>query len=420
MSTEAQPQSILILGMHRSGTSYLASRLQALGVDVGADLVGAQPGNPRGHFEDRAVLRFHESLIASRRGEQGWAFDRNMMVAEPMHAPWSALEQEQALALVEERRQHTRQSLWGWKEPRTALFIDSWSELLPEMKGVVIFRHPLAVHFSALRRRHWDLALFPDQVFRAYARYNICLLDAIRREPKRYLVVHADAAFADLPVLDDHLRAFLPLPAEAVGELPDFHADEFASGQMPEMAEAALRLLVPEAMASYDALNQLAVMPGPAAARNGHVNGSLFPNAESMSDWTDERRAQLIPLLESLWFESAQGFSPSALRQELAEEIGRKVRATEEWNRKAEQIFEDNARLDEERTRLGDAFAEQQIFLQKLTADFEKFWEEHKQLGNSWVRSNERVAAQAEHIKTLQSHIQKLGGTPPAVPPACL
>lgn len=416
--SDSRSLPVLILGMHRSGTSYLASRLQALGVDVGQDLVGAQPGNPRGHFEDRDVLRFHESLIASRRGSGGWAFDCEMMVTERLNQPWTAEERTRAEELVAPR---LGTALWGWKEPRTALFISQWKQVLPDYRGVVIFRHPLAVHFSALRRRHWDLALFPDQVLRAYANYNQSLIEAIHAEPERYLVVNADAALGDLNRLDAALRDFLPLPEEAPGELPEFHADEFASSVVPPEAHALLRQIAPEAVATYETLSAMARLPAGDANTLGSakIEGGASLRLPDLSAWSSDRRALLIPLLETLWFER-EPLPPSALRRDLGEEIGKKVRDTEEWNRRAEQVYRDNERLDAECTRLGDAFAEQQAFLDRHTKDFAKLWDHHKELGNDWVRQSERVAGQGAHIRTLEALLREAGREPPPLPPECL
>lgn len=414
--TVAASQPVLILGMHRSGTSYLANRLQALGVDLGTDLVGPQPGNPRGHFEDRSILAFHEALIAARRSAAGWAFDDHMMVTERLGSPWTAAERERGESLIAARTAASIRPSWGWKEPRTALFIDSWRALLPDMRGVVIFRHPLAVHFSALRRKHWDLVLFPDQVLRAYATYNRSLLDAIERAPERYLVVHADTAFGALDRLDAELRRFLDLPADAPVEPPRFHAEEFAGSDVPPAAEAWLRRLVPEAMEAYDALNRYAALPAPAgeSVEEGENDSADSRWLETIDDWSSERRAFLVPLLETRWFESST--SPGALRIALAEEIGRKVRKTEGWNARAARIYEDNERLAAECKRLGDSFAEQQAFLHRHTEDFSKLWEKHKELGNSWVQSNERVAAQARQIEALERRLREAGLEPPPRP----
>ncbi len=57
---------IVILGMHRSGTSALARALRVLGVDLGERLMGGIPGNnEKGFFEDIDIYAFHNDLLSS-------------------------------------------------------------------------------------------------------------------------------------------------------------------------------------------------------------------------------------------------------------------------------------------------------------------------------------------------------------------
>lgn len=391
---------VLILGMHRSGTSFLASRVAAHGLSIGSELVGAQPGNPRGHFEDVGILAFHEQLIRARRPETDRAFDETMMVGEPLTPGWSEAEKAEARSLLEARALDNR--LWGWKEPRTALFLDEWESLAPGLRGIVVFRHPLAVHFSALRRRHWDLVLFPDQVLHAYVHYNRSLLRAIQASPERFLVVAAEKAFADLPGLDRRIDAFLGSTTPHGEALPAFHADEFAPLELSPEATAAFGELAPDAMRVYAELCVHAGIDG--------VNGDGISTDFRAAD--DASPAIEIPRFEARYF----GDTYLALRHELAEEIGRKVRETEAWNRKAQKIFEENAWIEEQRRELGDRFARQQAFLDKHTQDFARLWEKHKSLGNDWVRSNERVAAQAKRIRELESRLAELERDPAKTP----
>jgi len=58
-------RQLVISGMHRSGTSLVASAFRAAGIDVGSDLLGADEGNPRGHFEDRDFVRLHEEMLVT-------------------------------------------------------------------------------------------------------------------------------------------------------------------------------------------------------------------------------------------------------------------------------------------------------------------------------------------------------------------
>ena len=61
---------VLVLGMHRSGTSALAGVLGLLGLQLGRDLLPAAPNNQKGHFESRSVVRYHDDLL--RRLESAW------------------------------------------------------------------------------------------------------------------------------------------------------------------------------------------------------------------------------------------------------------------------------------------------------------------------------------------------------------
>src|SRR5215472_14578003 len=55
--------AVLILGMHRSGTSATAGLLQFAGVDLGSNLTPPQEDNPRGFFEHDEVWQLHQRLL---------------------------------------------------------------------------------------------------------------------------------------------------------------------------------------------------------------------------------------------------------------------------------------------------------------------------------------------------------------------
>ncbi len=71
---------VLVLGMHRSGTSAVARLLDGLGLDAGPveGLIGPTDHNPHGHFEVQALVDFNDRLLAELGGT--W-------VAPPTHEP---------------------------------------------------------------------------------------------------------------------------------------------------------------------------------------------------------------------------------------------------------------------------------------------------------------------------------------------
>lgn len=60
--TEKLPAVVVILGMHRSGTSLVANLLQQAGFFVGRseDLIRADRWNQKGYFEQWDVYRLNE------------------------------------------------------------------------------------------------------------------------------------------------------------------------------------------------------------------------------------------------------------------------------------------------------------------------------------------------------------------------
>src|SRR6516162_2482609 len=69
ISTAVQRRPIvLVLGMHRSGTSLCSHILSALGVDMTDKIEGpgnasVTPDNPRGHWERWEIVEFHDRVL---------------------------------------------------------------------------------------------------------------------------------------------------------------------------------------------------------------------------------------------------------------------------------------------------------------------------------------------------------------------
>ena len=64
-SADAERCCILVLGMHRSGTSVTTRIINLLGVDLPQALVPPADNNPTGYWESRDLLTLHDRLLAS-------------------------------------------------------------------------------------------------------------------------------------------------------------------------------------------------------------------------------------------------------------------------------------------------------------------------------------------------------------------
>jgi hypothetical protein len=64
-AVEAKRAGIIVLGMHRSGTSMLTRVLNMLGCELPSSIVGAGVGNEAGHWESKAIVELDDELLAS-------------------------------------------------------------------------------------------------------------------------------------------------------------------------------------------------------------------------------------------------------------------------------------------------------------------------------------------------------------------
>lgn len=211
---------VIIAGMHRSGTSLLANLLQRAGIAIGDRLEKATEYNPKGHFEDLDFMELHRSVLDDVQQSSIYR------VGAHEKMPIDEQFRERAQRLVELR---VDQSVWGWKDPRTTLFLDFYRELLPEARFVFIYRSAQLVMQSLRRRRDPDIMLvFPKilgwrlgffrwfRALRMWRAYNLRVLRFVEAHPERCVVVSAVDLEQDLPRLVHKLRDEWGLPVADV------------------------------------------------------------------------------------------------------------------------------------------------------------------------------------------------------------
>lgn len=152
MTAQNTARVIIVLGMHRSGTSALAGTFDALGFSLGDELLPANAqANPKGYFEHAQVVQVHERLLDALGMD--WADPRPLPDGWLRH-PAAREARARVQALVGELTADGAVAVL--KDPRMCRFLPLWLEVLDTM-GVAahfafIARHPLEVAAS-LRRR---------------------------------------------------------------------------------------------------------------------------------------------------------------------------------------------------------------------------------------------------------------------------
>ncbi len=146
----ASPRGVVVLGMHRSGTSAATRLVNVLGpATCPPDAMVRGPWNPNGHFESRALMHLNNALLA-QMGRTWW-------YPPPAGPDYDAVAARITTTTAQARRVFRRVhrvTPWVWKDPRTSVLVPFWRDALgPHLAAVVVVRNPLEVAHS-LRRRH--------------------------------------------------------------------------------------------------------------------------------------------------------------------------------------------------------------------------------------------------------------------------
>jgi hypothetical protein len=190
---------LLVVGMHRSGTSAVAGTLAALGLATpeGDDVLASTQWNERGFFESKRLIAVNNHLLAILGGT--WTAPPTLPSGWERRTELDDLRQRAGEAF---RRTFPRRPL-AWKDPRTCITLPFWRTVVAgPLAAVFVYRDPVEVARSIDRRGD--------------AGY-LCALALWDR-----YVRDAAANLVDLPVLAVDYAHTLEEPAAWVDELVDF------------------------------------------------------------------------------------------------------------------------------------------------------------------------------------------------------
>lgn len=131
-ASKGSPRAILVLGMHRSGTSCVAGMLQASRVASAGPAV-RNWDNARGHHESLALVRLNESVLARSGGH--W-------LAAPGEVRWTKEDEREREQLLETAIDGRAALL---KDPRSLLCLPFWRASRIPFHALAVVRHPAAV-----------------------------------------------------------------------------------------------------------------------------------------------------------------------------------------------------------------------------------------------------------------------------------
>ncbi|MCK5666180.1 MAG: sulfotransferase [Thiotrichaceae bacterium] len=160
-------EAIFVLGMHRSGTSWLTGSLQQTGLFLGKHH-SWNPHNRKGNRENPDVIELHESILEYNAAS--WDKPPQGEVV------WTKDHEEMAQKIIKDTG---RYGVWGVKDPRILFLLEGWKELLTDLRFIGIFRHPLSVWNSLNVRGEIE----KERALEMWLLYNSRLLNEYEKKP---------------------------------------------------------------------------------------------------------------------------------------------------------------------------------------------------------------------------------------------
>lgn len=317
--------TVLVLGMHRSGTSALSRTLDGLGIPSSRPehFMRAHPSNPLGHFEVRELADLNDEILNELGGSwralpPGAEADAQLRLARS--GVGSRAKRLAERLLVDGDR--------FWKDPRLCLLAPFWTDVLDDVAVVVMHRSPAEIAASLQQRNQMPLAhalglwqaTMTAAVDAAAALPNLVVgFDRLHRDPQSTIselegflrrldiaVSHTDVDVIDSSArhhhdasasldasqrqLDTHLRSCI---GSAVSALPD--------EARPVPATTAMLAIVASVSAATE-IEARAERKQNAAALRRHAEGeqSLRDDLEREQTGRREANSQISRYLEPL------------------------------------------------------------------------------------------------------------------------
>jgi len=218
--------AVIVLGMHRSGTSATSRVLNRMGSWLGSE------SSVTRRFEHAAIQDTNEEILRAFGGrwhtppelDEGWTTDSRL---RDLDAPARA-----ALADLEGH------PVFSWKHPRTCFTLPWWERHLRTPPVVIyVYRHPAEVAASLATRNEFG----PAHALLMWETYNVAALRAaaghrVITMPYSHLV---DDPAATAAVLHDALTAWgLPLTADPASAVEEVSSDRRHHHAPPELDPA--------------------------------------------------------------------------------------------------------------------------------------------------------------------------------------
>ena len=308
---------VVVLGMHRSGTSLCADALGRLGVRI-ADQPDAQPSNPRGQWERLEIVERHDRILEML--DRGFYSPLHDL---PLPTGWwlkpEVVEIRREIVGFLEQKRDTA-APFGFKDPRTARLLPLWHQIFDELriepKIVLCIRNPAQAARSLEQRDGLPADLgelrwyvYIAEIFRHLRNYPVCLIeyeewfagDNLGKLARFFGLPQAESAPALPDIADRELRHDDPSRGEAqlnlVRSLYElarrYEVSAEARAEIAEMLDrlAAFEQLQQPLLREFEALSRLAAPVVSHNARRGMRSALSWREPALRAEWQKVKNA---------------------------------------------------------------------------------------------------------------------------------
>jgi len=148
-------ECIVVLGMHRSGTSVLAGMVSLQGYYLGVSEMPKREDNPKGFYENFKVYQLNQSILLDHNTSwDEYSFSLGKITPADLHRY-----EEKARQIIKDEFGLAKRIFL--KDPRMCLLFPMWEKVLSEMgyniKVILVYRSPMEVAHSLKSRN--DMAV---------------------------------------------------------------------------------------------------------------------------------------------------------------------------------------------------------------------------------------------------------------------
>ncbi len=156
MINEKEKTIIVVLGMHRSGTSVITRSLKVLGIDLGNNLMAkAESNNPKGFWEDLDINNLNIDLL--RALGHDWHTTIPISTIELTSSTVESFKLR-AATMLRKKLEHT--TIFGLKDPRICRLLPFWQSVFDHLKTnvkyIIASRNPMSIARSLNKRDGFD------------------------------------------------------------------------------------------------------------------------------------------------------------------------------------------------------------------------------------------------------------------------